>query len=78
LLNLWQQGSGFDRLVPHNQRAARPHPDHKTAGSLDAFDGASKRGLGEGEGAGHGAIRLRGAAYIAKVKVDHRKLLFWL
>jgi excisionase family DNA binding protein len=55
LLNLGHQGSRLDRLVPYNQRAARPHSNHETAGEFDAANGASETRSGEGEGLGHGA-----------------------
>jgi hypothetical protein len=42
LLNLGNQGSGIDGLVPDDQGSIGPHPHHETAGELDAFDGASK------------------------------------
>lgn len=53
MLNLGDEGSGFQRLVPDDQRPVRPHPHHEAAGKLDALDGSSKTESGEGKGLGH-------------------------
>src|SRR5665811_351911 len=54
ILDVWRDhGSRIYRLVPHNQRAVSPYPDHKTTRPLDALNGSSERCFCEGEGASH-------------------------
>jgi hypothetical protein len=50
---VWNQGSRFEELIPHDQCPISPNPDHETPRALDTLDGASKRSFGEGEGLGH-------------------------